>query len=40
MPAHAASARAAAPSCPGGSVCLWSGEGFGGRTDGVGPSGC
>ncbi|MGW3147340.1 peptidase inhibitor family I36 protein [Streptomyces sp. NPDC001177] len=30
VPARAASAEAAAPSCPDGSVCFWSGEGFGG----------
>ncbi|GGY65152.1 hypothetical protein GCM10010300_05520 [Streptomyces olivaceoviridis] len=30
VPAGTATARAAQPSCPDGSVCLWSGEGFGG----------
>ncbi|MEU0965483.1 peptidase inhibitor family I36 protein [Streptomyces sp. NPDC005917] len=31
-PAQSASAHAsAAPSCPDGSVCFWSGEGFGGN---------
>jgi hypothetical protein len=30
VPAQSASAGAAAPSCPDGSVCLWSGEDFGG----------
>ena len=39
LPTQGASA-AAAPSCPDGSVCFYSGEGFGGRIDGVGPGAC